>query len=302
MGSFTHPVFPSYNMHFNKRIWAELQLPCPYELVLAGEWTWEKMQEFALAARLDRSGTGTFDSPDDRYGIVQTGEDFVRAMFFSMGEQIYRVNPATGRVELAVDNPQAYEKVEWMRRFHQTPGMITGGPDWLSLSQVFLDGNALFISSQVDTPRLREMDDDFGMLPMPKWNKEQPKHISSMDHNGTLIGIPLTNNANRDATGYILDALGRGFVSVNNIRMQDYMNTIYRSEEDEDMLLDVVVGTTYVDLVLFLKEGHRDMGLPMRVIVSAMGQGGESDVPALMEQIKVPIEWSIAEFFGYDPD
>jgi ABC-type glycerol-3-phosphate transport system substrate-binding protein len=292
MGSFTHPTFPGYNMHFNKTLWEELQLECPYELVRKGEWTWEKMMGFANAAKKDLDGDGIVNSPDDRWGIVAPGEDFTRALLFSTGVRVYNTHPVTGRVELACNNQEAYEKIEFLGRFFEEPGLFTTGSSWDSVRSIFLDGRALFISSQVDSD-FRMMDYDFGVLPMPKWDAAQPNYVSAMDHNGKVLGVPRTNT-DLFELGHILDALGKAFVEIDTMRIEEFEDTRYRSEEDGEMLEKFIRGTTFVDLVIFLKDANNALGLPMRVIVQSA-----DDIAYEMESIADMIAWQLDEFFGF---
>jgi hypothetical protein len=299
MGSVTHPTFPTYNMHFNKTIWNELNLECPYELVRNGEWTWPRMMEFANAAKRDLTGDGIVNSLEDRWGIISTGEDFTRAMLFSMGARIYKTDE-NGRVIIACDNPETYEKIEFMGRFHEEPGLLVSGfhLDWEGLRQVFLDGRALFISSQVDSD-FTMMENDFGVLPMPKWNSAQPYHIGGMDHNGKVFGMPRTNRDLRPA-GYILDAIGEAFMEIDMMRLEEFEDIRYRSDDDGEMLRDYIMGTTYVDLVLFLKAANNRLGAPMANIVSFMGGGwGAADIAFEIESIRDAVTWELDEFFGH---
>jgi hypothetical protein len=284
-------------MHFNSRVWDELGLDCPFTMVREGRWTWPRMVEAATAAMLDLDGDGLVNTPGvDRFGIVATGGDFWRAFYFSTGARVYSTNPITGRVEMALDNPYALEVVQFMREFSQTPGMYCSAPHWPELRQIFLDGKALFISSQVDTD-LRMMEDDFGMLPMPKWDEAQPHHIGVIDHNGTLFGVPVTVR-NLDATGVVLDALARQFMHVDDIRLAEMADTFYREDDSEDMLLNYVRGTTTTDLSLFMG-WHPTLGVPNGIILSAVG-GSHADIAAEVAMIREVIEYQLSEFFGYD--
>jgi hypothetical protein len=291
-GPFTHPTFPTYNMHVNLDMWNTLglnqTLGSPFDLVREGRWTWEN---FEIAAR-------TAIMPElDRFGIVAPGGDFIRAQFFSTGQRVFSTNPATGRVELVANRPETFEVTTWMRNFHTAPGLFTSAPHWPEIRSTFLDGRALFLSSQVDTD-LRMMEDDFGMLPMPKWNEAQPHHIGVIDHNGTVFGVPVTQRDLRQ-TGYILEALAEGFVEVNRIRMYEMADTMYRTDDCEEMLFDFLHGSTVSCLSLFLG-WHTPLNSAWGTIMGAMSPAGDPDVAANMAAITEVINEALVDFFAFD--
>jgi ABC-type glycerol-3-phosphate transport system substrate-binding protein len=301
MGSLTHPTGPTYNFHFNWNIWEEMDFENPYELVRKGEWTWDKMMDFGVRASKSQCGSGLVDCPEDRWGFLHNGEDFDRAFFFSMGERIYGADPETGRIRMACATPTAYEKIELMGRFINTPGLAyRGATNWTEARQFFVDGKALFISSQV-TSDFTDMENNFGILPMPKWNAAQPFYIGGMDHNSKVLGVPVTNkDKDRENTGIILDALGKAWMEIDRLMLEDYEFANYRNDEDGEMLMEYIYGTTYVDLVLFLKSANVNLGQPMAVIVSAMGAGiPSSDIASEMESIHDLINGLLDEFFNY---
>jgi hypothetical protein len=180
------------------------------------------------------------------------------------------------------------------------PGLAyRGATNWDETWQFFLDGKCLFISSQVDSD-FSMMEADFGVLPMPKWDAAQPGYIGSMDHNGKVLGVPVTNRG-QDLlnTGIILDALGRAFLEIDDMRLEEFEIIRYRNDADGEMLMEYIRGTSTTDLAVFLTNAEPHFGAPTAMITS-LAYYSDPDTPSLFETIREPIEYLLGDFFGYN--
>jgi ABC-type glycerol-3-phosphate transport system substrate-binding protein len=236
-GIFDHED-KSWVMFFNKRLWDDHQLPCPYELVRNGEWTFDKMLEFMNEVKRDMDGDGIISSANDRWGLVTPrGDFFERAMYLSMGGRFFGSDPDTGLVTLECATPRAYEVIDIMSRFAQTPGIVYDGNDAIEqLWPMFMDGRALFLAYMVEgVGNLRDMEADWGMLPTPKRDTNQTDYINVVDHNAPMMGMTISNR-DRENAGHIMDAMGYKFQRVNQIKREELEDLILRSEQDAEMM------------------------------------------------------------------
>jgi ABC-type glycerol-3-phosphate transport system substrate-binding protein len=104
-------------MYYNARIWEELGLPDPYQLVRDGEWTWEKCLEYANMALRDYDGNGIVDSESDRWGMVAGNGDLINSMYASMDGKFYDKNQY-GALKLDCLDAESAEKLAFIYKFY----------------------------------------------------------------------------------------------------------------------------------------------------------------------------------------
>lgn len=298
-GSFIFDTSSTYMLYYNETIWNELNLPDPYEMVRNGTWTQDKFAEFALKAKADQDGSGVVDSVDDRWGVATPDGDFARAMFMGMGGHYFVTNPETGRVEFACDNDRTYQIVEKMRNMvRQDKSICTlTGSDWPKVVSQFTSGNALFLGNSPGVNELKDMEDDWGVMPMPKFNAEQEGYYGCVDHNSSVFGVPSTNTQLHE-TGTVLNALGLHCQLLENIYWPDYKETYWRHEEDSGIIADYVVRTGQYDLAILMQNAESAFGAPMSYVFNC-SFGTQIDFSSTAQAAKPAIEAKLDEIFAY---
>jgi hypothetical protein len=224
-------------IYFQKGLWDELNLPDPSQLVRRGEWTWDKLLEFSNIAKQDLNGDGVIEGPNDRWGFVAPGDDLLRAWYTSMGGLYWDYDPVTGRVYSPAATLDGIAIADWMRDLTDIPGIWYGqnGQD-----EMFYNRRALFtVGGLWVGDGMRGMRDDFGILPMPKRNVQQPTYLNNVNHNAALIGISRTNNQLRE-TGIIMEAMAARFEEVRALEREVLTDIMLRSDNDVEMLQYII--------------------------------------------------------------
>ncbi|MCL2517593.1 MAG: hypothetical protein FWF15_03420 [Oscillospiraceae bacterium] len=226
----------SWTLAFNKRILNDGGLENPYDIVKANRWTMDKMYEMAKTVSRDLDGDGKM-TIDDLWGIVAESYD-TYAMFFAGGERIFK-NNAEGYPELVVYSERGVRVID---KYMQ---MVKDKEHYYvvvsTIDNPFNDGRALFYATTLYTIRnyWRDMDDDFGIIPLPKYDELQENyhHIVSIGASGAVLGVPITT-PNLELTGIILEDLS---YESGKTLMPAYMdicfnNKYLRDKESIDML------------------------------------------------------------------
>ena len=285
---------------FNKSLWQDLNLPDPYEMVRRGEWTWDRLQEYAAIAQEDLTGDGVVDSPNDRWGLVATPDDLLRSWYASMGGRFFDFNPATGRLYLSMATPDGIAIANWMRAFSDVPGLLHRGVGQTTADRIsmFVNRRALFYpQGLLLLPQISAMDDDIGMLPFPKRNALQQTYLTPLSHNASLIGITKPNDQ-LEATGIIMEAMAARFAPVRELQMAELEDIILRSDEDVEML-DYILPYTVYDLGHIMPRAGGMWSVPMARLSQYVTYHTVSDFAAEMEANRDAIEILANEvFFG----
>ncbi|MCL2814437.1 MAG: extracellular solute-binding protein [Oscillospiraceae bacterium] len=238
---------------FNKTIMKELELPEPYELVREGAWTIDAMLELMKKGARDLDGDGIFKK-GDRFGF--TAFDSASNGFLN-GADINPIvkdandyptlNPPTEKDDLAA------EKLKNLFDFPSGNFLrVTQGDE----CGLFMQGEALFISNNMTMiDRIRDMDDDFGILPYPKADAAQDGYHSVMGTNAMSFGI-LTTASDIDRTGTVTCAMNA--VSADTVKPAYFESTLKRkrARDDESLdMLEIIAATRIVDVALIYNWG-----------------------------------------------
>lgn len=201
-GDKVYVMAGAYNFHclrgagalsFNKTMLDEIGLEYPYQLVLDGQWTIDKLIEYSKAAAADLNGDGKIDYENDRLGVAGWKWEMIPAYFVGMGGQ-----PVTKDIfnmpELNINNERTFTVIDKLIELFSDTSTWTGGSVYGVSGKMFSEGRLLFHDTTLDgLSGLRNMEDDFGAVPYPKLDQEQESYYSRIVNFSSLTYIPVTN-------------------------------------------------------------------------------------------------------------
>jgi ABC-type glycerol-3-phosphate transport system substrate-binding protein len=246
-------------VYFNKKQTADLQLDNFYDLVKNGNWTHDKLYENAKAAIKDADGDGKFTEAD-YWGILSEYDYLYVTFWISAGE--YMVKKDDGDIPyFAVPGNQKMLDIgsRVISEINSLKGMLMDTthvnlPNYSSQyamnSRVsyFSSGHGLFsVGAMSEMKHLRDMPDDFGVLPFPKYSSDQPRYYTRVC-GGFPFVIPAT--AQRpDIAGAVLEAMACESRNAIIPAYYEYSlkNKFSRDIETEQML-DLIYSTRVFDL------------------------------------------------------
>lgn len=300
-GSFIFDTAQTWLLYYNEAIWDECGFEDPYKLVDEGRWTQDKFAEYCRTAAMDRDNTGVLDSHDDRWGLIAAEGDFCRAWFMALGGKYYTTDPDTGHVILACDNDRTYSVIEKMYNMVKKDKSISNLAYEGEAEKVtsFVNGNTLFYGYMPGIGGLQDMEDDWGVIPLPKFDEAQEEYLSGVDHNSCVFGVTSTNQDTREVS-IILEALGEHAMILEDIFWPDYKETYWRHEEDDTrMVSDYVVGHGQHDISLVMQNCAEVFRTPMnRVHGTVFGSSG-SDFSSWVNSAAPAIDRLLADYFKY---
>lgn len=182
-GTYTYPLYSGVYWLFNKELWADYSLPDPYEIVREGKWTIDTAHSFVKDAYVDVNGD-TKQDIGDRYGF-STSYEILQYLYLGMGMHgvIYENDSFTYDYE----SERAVDVLTKMIDWATTPEAYFNSSDqWGN----FFAGNSLMLLYGSSLPKLRDLEFDFGFLPMPKYDESQENYKSYMC--GGMVCIPVT--------------------------------------------------------------------------------------------------------------
>lgn len=177
-----------------------------YEVVLSGNWTLDKMIDYCKSMYSDLNGDGTVDI-NDQFGYnVNNGGHHCDAW---MGATNVLIIDSSGEIpEFILDNPRTYEFVDTYRRllFNDNCSFLTTLSD-SEYYKPFKENRALFTAMMLsNVEHLRDMDPDYGMIPMAKLNDAQEEY-TGWTHNGFSAFAVIQTCAYPDTAAAVLEAM-----------------------------------------------------------------------------------------------
>ena len=246
-GAFSDASFSLYKelyvIFFNKTILEGNKLADPYDLVKSGKWTVDAFMEMAETGAKDLDGDGTLNINTDQYPYIYRLAAN-RAFLTSTGCSVIQLNdkgvPAFGPISERLFN--VYEKLRPLLKDTQKRYKMDGSSsDYAKISLPFLEGRVLFMTTCLQTVEaMREMTDDYGIVPMPKYDEEQKDYHTQIATSTSAIYLPVTVSE-PEKLGSVLEALG--FYSRNDVVPAYYENALtfkYARDEEVRAMLDLV--------------------------------------------------------------
>ncbi len=241
---------------FNKKMIDDFGLESPYDLVKNGTWTYEKLFDYVEKAKSDINGDGKFSVDDDRYGMIGTGD--ITLPTFWVGAGVFTVDKDNDGVPYfsANGNEKFYTLMQTITEFYNGEGnFLDGQVEWgyfmetyATGRQYFANNHALFhITAFGDCLELREMENDFGMVPFPKYDDSQETYLSRICD--AWINIAPFCASDLERTSIILEALAvesKNYV-IPAVYEKAVKNKGIRDDESLEML-DIIQQYRILDL------------------------------------------------------
>ena len=188
-------------LYTSKTILEENGFALPYKDVLEGSWTIEKMYTLAKACEQDLDGNGKIIVGKDVVGHVE-GNDHFKHWIYAMGEKSCDIDK-DGNLEVNILTESHISAIDTLFSYMVEKQMTYTGT-WGD----FLKGGIVFCGTMLGPINsLRDMESDFGVIPMAKKDETQENYGHYVSNGWTTAyAIPMTNK-DPDRTGIILEVL-----------------------------------------------------------------------------------------------
>lgn len=203
---------------FNKSIGNEYGLENPYSLVSEGKWTLDQMRTMVEQVSVDLDGDGTMTLGTDLFGYAQDPNSMTTNWCFSL-DLLNGYVTDTGEWDWALDMDAiatALEQLSSLLSSNNTNSKIGyyDGLDIFASGKIYI--YAIILSA---LEIIREMEDDFGILPYPKLNESQSQYYNHIGSASPILVIPLTNVSDDSRTATILHGLA--------VSSHEYVRPVY---------------------------------------------------------------------------
>lgn len=235
---------------FNKAILDDIGEEYPYQMVDDGTWTYDQFYRLIEKVGADMDGDGAV-SEADMFGFITSTDDYTDFTYYGSGQKLVDF---TGGQPVINQNEQLFDMymkssaylgknyvvLDVFKLFGQATESQTKGVE------IFTAGHALFAQTYISNlVRLGDMEDDYGLVPYPKWTESQNQYYCGMD--GSRIAVPCTGSADLERVCVIKEYLSVESLNINYPAYYEVSlkNRYVRDQESIRMMEIVTNGTTY---------------------------------------------------------
>ena len=251
-GDITYLVLGNtFCMLFNKTLFTAYNIEYPYESVTKGTWTMDKCFDIVKGGLLDLNGDAAITPEDDQYGFEMGNEwGYPTAVFYGGGDKVVKKG-GDGTPVIAVYNERTADI------FNKFFDMMAGGAGVVDGvanrgnpkgAPIFKNGRALFADSTMNgVISMRDMEDDIGVLPLPKYSESQKGYKALVEAHGRMVSVPITAG-DCERTSIITEALcAESYKQIIPVYFETALKTKYARDDESAEMFDYIKSSGVFD-------------------------------------------------------
>lgn len=247
----------AFCMYFNQRLADEYKVGNLYDLVDSGKWTMDKLMELSTIVSEDLNADGKYDL-DDKLGFLCHDSNHPKGFWASTESAMYKKN-SSGEWDYIYGTEHDINVTNKIYKLlFETNGsmfkFITNANAehqeiYYNMSSKFSSGDIFIMTAELDdsVAQLRDMKDDYGILPYPKFDEEQEEYFSSARNTHNAFSMPVTSK-DPDMAGAVLEALSSSnHDTVFPAYFEIALKTKYSRDNDSARMYDIIRDTMILD-------------------------------------------------------
>ena len=212
-----------------------------YQMVLDGKWTMDEFLLLIKSVLKDLDGNGKFDK-EDQYGFICTGTWGSAIPFMIASDTDVVTKDAGGIPSLTINNPKSIELHNYLTQVYAKDSGTNSQMDLTGLLSEFQNRRGLMVGLQrlCTLQDLRNMADEFAILPYPKLNLQQREYVTSA-HDTTEIGAIPATTPNFEMTCVVIEALCRETKkTIMPVYYEQALKIKYARDEKSAQIIDLI--------------------------------------------------------------
>jgi len=240
---------------FNKKLMRDFELGDNYEHVKNNTWTFDVYAKLVKSVSVDVNGDGRQDDGDIYGAIMEAHSPYFMCVGF--GERL-TTSDAAGYPQITFNTDRLHDAANkvWDLYFDETVCRDVGKMKHTSdFTNVFTYARSLFardrflfhLAGPLILSEFRDMESDFGLLPIPKLDPSQPRYYHAVDSEAAMLAIPVT--CDPEKTGAFLEAMAaESMYTLTPAYNEVLLKRKYVRDNESEFILDIVNETRTYDL------------------------------------------------------
>ena len=265
----------SQGMFFNSKLLDDYNLEDPYELVVNGEWTFDKFNEMCTGTYIDLNSNGKAEEKADQFG------------FAIDGVQVQAIGLCSGFVSLETDesgtlclaenyiSERAVNLVDrWSSFMHDSADTFIASIDDTT---VFREGRSVFYAfpMAIISSELRDLEFEVGFVPFPKIDEQQEDYVVCTSNAYSLWAIPLAAKDPAMSAAIMENMAYEGYLNVIPAIFETSYKVKYNTTDSQlqSQVFDIVRSSLIFDIGRIMNSSFANVfGLIPDAINSNSGQ------------------------------
>ena len=232
------------SMFFNKEIAAEYDMPDHYQMVRDGKWTYDTFLKQARMVSIDVNGDGKMDY-NDKTGYAGDLTESLGNIPFAVGIQLTKYTD--DGLQLNFWSDKLLEVFNKTYDYFLDPSVSQGYfRHYVDVGQGFGDGLSLYTIANVSgMASLRDVDIEFGVVPMPKYDESQSEYRCYVW--SPSVCVP-TTILRPELVGAALEQFAYESVPVTNAYIEDLIRGKSTRDTETLEMLDIIYDSQVLDI------------------------------------------------------
>lgn len=243
----------AYVIMFNRELAESLDMGDLYDVVADGKWTLDKLYTLSREGYSDLNGDGKIKKNDDRFGFIY---EILTPEAMILGAGLHYVQNENGRLVSNLEDPVLVDTMQKMAAFLQEDCVIY---DDGAFDEVIRSGRYLFSNPcTFNLASYRDLEYDYGILPMPKLNEEQDRYYAYSQPWATAVpSIPITLTGDAlSRVGTITDAMAAyGYDYIRPAVFDNVIQLKGTQDERSGSIIDMMFDNVTFEPSVFLNCG-----------------------------------------------
>ncbi len=283
-----HNFEMSWCMYFNRRMVEDHGLDLPYQLVRDGKWTFDELYKYiSVGANLNGDENWAWNKDGNSvYGFTSMCPDFMTQAYVATNNKQIRF--IDGEPKLTAGTGNFYDVSDKLTKIFGEEGTAFFSNDRTNGSHyesVYAAGRAMFCGMEIKGGngggKFSDMKDDYGIVPMPKYDADQENYISPIAVWTYFLTVPVSN-PDLESASIILDAMS--YLSYRDVVPKYYdvvLQLKHIRDEETSEMLDIIRDTrTYYTAYAF------GFGNDLRAHLAEAIRSGKGGAASIIAQYK----------------
>lgn len=284
----------AWAVFYDKELMKNNGLSDPTLLVSSGDWTWDRFLEYSelIAYKVMTKGSSDLKTDIFGFGAFRPDTELPLVMWESCGFSMF--GETYGQtVSVKADIDEIKEITDYMKNIYNNKSRYS--LQHSDVSDAFDEGRLGFYIQKLEyCSAIADSEREWGIIPLPQLNKEQPNYCSFIDPKGPALAVP-SNVFEPKKSIFLLNAFSAA--SDNSIKKavyDKYVNLFLRNNSSTIMLEDIF-STLYFDPAALYGSGIESFSKATTdVVIEAIVNNGPISV---MDKLKESfLEYSSEKF------
>jgi len=295
-------------VYFNKEVYAEYfgDPDDMYKLVLDGKWTLDKLSDMGKGMYRDLNGNGLYDD-DDQYAYGVLPANLTDHFMLDAGIRL-TARDSDGLPYFIMNNEKTAAFTEKLYSlFYENEGSRVFPPtnesNNITIPKKFMRNELLFdFGWFYISELLRDMKADYGIIPFPKYDENQPEYLSLAHDIVPLYCVPITCDK-LDIIGAALELLA--FETYKTVLPTYFeialkLKYIRDSTDDAFKIIDMIHDNCTTDFAYIYTMSLNNIGHIMRELMQAKSSDFVSRYERIEPRIQASLEKIIEAYLQND--